>query len=541
MLRYTCCLAALVFVALPVASPAQDDPLADMPRIAAKVDEIMAAHWQAHGVTAANVTDDAAFLRRVTLDLAGRIPTPEEAKAFYADTDPNKRANVIRRLIAGPEFPLHFAHVLDRIIQAEHAGDGAFVDWLRESLQQRRSWDAMFRQMLVGPWDTPEDQRANRFLLRRVNSQDDMTRDTARVFFGVDISCAKCHDHPLVEDWKQEHYFGMQAFFNRTMQPKGKKDFVGENALGEVEFVAHRDGQKRIARIMFLNDRVIDEPPLNADPRFNDRRKAAEEQGEYVEPLFSRRSQLVDVALEEGVFFQRALVNRLWHYLHGSGLVDPVDQMHSGNPPAVEGVLAWLGEDFATHGYQIDRVVAGLVAARAYQLSSIWESDQPRPARLHFAVANVRPLTPLQYATIMVQATGDEVLQKATNDEELFQKHRELENRARGFAGPLDVPSEDFQSSVTEALYLSNHPSVQQLVLPAGNNLAARLLKLEDDRELVETAVWTVFSRPPAAGEQELLSQWLADQAAQADNGRPRAVSNLLWALITSGEFRFNH
>src|SRR5262249_33947387 len=158
--------------------------------------------------------------------------------------------------------------------------------------------------------------------------------------------------HPLVQDWKQDHYFGMAAFFNPTYEgSKGKRGAgVQEKPTAPVSFVTTK-GQRRTARTMFLSGRVIEEPA---------EKNAA----------VSRREQLVRVALEEKGFFSRAIVNRLWAYFLGRGLVQPLDQMHSANPPAVPDLLEWLADDFAAHGYRLDRLVAGLVLSRAYQLAS---------------------------------------------------------------------------------------------------------------------------------------------------------------------------
>src|SRR5262249_40281193 len=157
---------------------------------------------------------DAAFLRRITLDLAGRIPSYREAVAFAEDPSPDKRIRAMRRLLESPEYPLQLGRVLDEIIQGKLAGESQFLDYLRASVAERKPWDRIFREILLGPWDTPERKRADRFLTKRLNNLDDLTNDTARVFFGVNVSCAKCHDHPLVADWTQDHYYGMTSFFN---------------------------------------------------------------------------------------------------------------------------------------------------------------------------------------------------------------------------------------------------------------------------------------------------------------------------------------
>ncbi len=147
------------------------------------------------------------------------------------------------------------------MIQGSYAGNDQFVDYLRRGLRERKSWDTVFRELMLGPWDSEAMKPANRFLDKRAKNLDALTADAARAFFGVDVSCAKCHDHPLVADWTQDHFYGMASFFNRTTGGKGK---VGEKNEGEVTFLA-ADGQAKTAKMMFLSGRVVDELPGSID------------------------------------------------------------------------------------------------------------------------------------------------------------------------------------------------------------------------------------------------------------------------------------
>jgi hypothetical protein len=517
-------LSCLLLLALPGADqPATPDRLADAALLAARVDELTAKHWEKHHVGPAAAAGDAEFLRRVTLDLAGRIPTRGGATAFAADQAPDKRARTIRRLMESPEYALHLGRVLDDLIQDRHAGDPEFVEYLRSSVAEHKPWDQIFREVLLGPWDTRERKRADRFLARRLASLDDLTNDTARVFFGVNVSCARCHDHPLAPDWTQDHYYGMASFFNRTTAPllKGLAS-VGEKSSGDVTFVTTK-GERRTAKMMFLSGQVIDEaaPPPDSD------KKA---------PKFSRREQLVKVALEERTFFSRAIVNRLWAYFLGRGLVHPVDQMHSANPPSIPEVLDGLAEDLVAHGYDLDRLVAAIVLSRPYQLTSTWAGPGDAPGDKHFARARLRPLTPQQYALSLLVATGDGTFDQAEG-EARGKRYRELEGQAAALTKALDARTDRFQSSTTEALFMSNHPEVQRLTVAAGNNLAARLAALPDAGQAVDTAVWTVLARAPEADEQAELVKWLDGHKQD----RAKACGEMVWALMTSAEFRFNH
>ena len=511
----------LPFLLVPGAG--RQDPVAEAPAVAARIDELTSRQWQTLGITPAGRVDDAVFLRRLTLDLAGRIPTMQEARAFAADPSPEKRARAVRRLMEGPEYALHLGRVLDGIIQDQFAGDGVFLEYLRGAVARHRPWDQIFRDIMLGPWDAKEVKGAQQFLLRRLRNLDDLTTDTSRVFFGVNVSCARCHDHPLVADWKQDHYYGMASFFNRTAG-KGKrgKGTISEATTGEVKFVTTK-GERRTARMMFLSSKVIDESQA---------KKATKGK-------FSRREQLVRVALEEKTFFRRAIVNQLWAFFIGRGLVHPVDQMHSANLPGIPGLLEWLGDDLAAHGYDLDRLVAGIVSSRVYQLSSKRPQAggvAPRPR--DFSQAPLRPLTPQQFAVSLMLAAGDQSLDTARDTKTRETRVRALEREAARLlqAKVLDPRTDRFQSSTGEALFMSNHPDVQRLLEPTKTNLTGRLAALKDAKEIVETAVWTLLSRPPEAEERAFLVGWV-----EGKSDRAKACRQLVWALLTSAEFRFNH
>jgi len=513
-------------------------PASDVAALVETVDRILNEHWQKQKLLPAEPADDATLLRRVMLDLAGRIPTTREVRDYAADKAPDKFASVVRETINGPEFDLHFATFLDDVVEGRNAGNAEFVDYLRRSLRQRITWDALFRQLLVGPWDSTEQKPASRFLNQRAKQLDLLAIDTSRAFFGVDISCAKCHDHPLVLDWTQDHFYGMEAFLNRTTGGDGT---IGEKTEGEVKFLA-RDGAERTAPMMFLSGRKVDEPAVEPSKVGNG--TAA---GQVAK--FSRRGQLVEVALEQKQFFRRAFVNRLWDYLFGRGLVHPVDQMHSANPPAVPELLDVLSRDFGETGYDMRRLVAAVVLSRGYRLSSEWPTESTVPAAEQFAVARLRPLSPRQTAYSMLIALGEEAADRPSAEQVRIERvlgvnglarverYLALEAQSADLAVNLDPRTSNFQTSVREALFVSNGPNLNRLATPSETNLAGRLSKIGDSKLLVDAAFLAVLSRAPTADEITLTSAWLAEQGAD----RRQTCLQLVWSLVTSAEFRFNH
>jgi hypothetical protein len=497
---------------------------------ARQIDQRLESHWKSKNITPANIASDATLLKRVTLDLLGRIPTQAEYEARLKEGKPlaERYPAIIGELLDSPEFSLHMGAMLDEMLQGSAAGNADFSDYLRSSLREGKPWDKVFRELLVGPWDVPERKPATRFLELRAKDLDKLTTDTTRIFFGVDVSCARCHDHPLVDDWKQDHYYGMASFFHRTTGGKGS---IGEKSEGDVTFKA-ADGSQQTARVMFLSGQVATDPP--------------EKDGK--KPKVSRREQLVDIALGEQKFLSRALVNRLWEQFFGRGLVHPVDQIHSGNPPSVPGLLEWLAEDFVASGYNVKQLVGALVSSRAYQLSSRWEHSSSVPDEGDFAVMRLQLLTPRQYAFSVLLATGRADFSPSSAQEQRVERlagsvgskriaqYLATEQQAAELLANLD-PKQDGQTSAAEALFLSNNPAVQKLFVADEKTLAAKLLTVEDSKQLAEAAVRGVFGRAPVAEEVERLTAWLNAQTSP----RQQTCEQLVWVLVSSAEFRFKH
>jgi hypothetical protein len=484
----------------PAVKPADGEPAA----VAAHVDGLLADHWRTRSITPAPPADDEELLRRMTFDLAGRAPTVAEQDAYLAHPAATRRAAAIDGLLAGPEFALHFARVVDDWVQRSEHGDEAFVGWLRKALADGRSWSTLFERVMIGPWNDEADKPASRFLAKRAKNIDAMTADTARAFFGVDITCARCHDHPLVDDWKQDHYYGLAAFLHRT-QAGGKDKPVGEKNDGELSFESRIEGQKT-ALPLYLTERA-------ADPKAKG----------------SRRAQLVSTVLEERRRFSRAAANRLWATFFGRGLVEPVDQMHSANPSSVPGLLELLADDLADHGYDLKRTARIIVLTRAYGLSGRngpSERANDTTDAGAFAAATLRPLTPRQYALGLVLATGDAGFGD-TRGNARVEAYTAAEKSAAGLLDGLDETVDGFRPGVSEALYLSNHEGVQKLFAAQEKNLAARLAGEASVDKRTSEAFRAVLARRPSAAEMKQFA------------GVP--VGEMVWVLGTSVENRFNH
>jgi len=514
---------------------AKDLPPASLP-IEKVVDQLITAKLKKSRVKPAPLGPDANLARRLTLDLAGRIPTAAEAQEFAASKAKDKRAQLADRLMASPGFARHMVHELDWLLMAGERTD--LRSYLTPAVEDARPWDRVFRELVTAR--DADAKGSSAFLRARVKDPDRMVTEVSVRFFGVNISCAQCHDHPLVPSWKQDHYFGMKSFFSRTFD---FGDFVAERDYGAPVNFKTTKGESKDAKLMFLTGRVLDEPApaeATAEQKKNEKQMMEElkkKKEPWPEPKFSRRAQLIEAGLRSGDegFFSRAIVNRVWNQLFGRGLVMPLDQMHGANAPSHPELLAWLARDFATHGYDLRRLVRGLVLSEAYARSSRW-SDSQRPDASLFAVAVPRAMTPHQLALALQCAAANP--DGLRTGEDVSKQLKTLEGAAQGWAGLFERTEENFQVSVDEALLVSNAEKMQRELLGDSESRLLRGLATQDDTaKAVKKAYWNVLSRPPEPAELKTVTAYLAKHGE-----RPaEAWRHVLWSLMAGTEFRFNH
>jgi len=538
---------AVATLLLIIESPARAGDLLPLDRsIAEGVDHYIDAALRTASVKAGTTADDATLIRRLTLDLTGRIPTAAESRAFTGSAAPDKRTRLVERLMASPGFVRHQATELDRMLMA--GSKGSLRDYLVRAAGENRSWDRIFRELMLPDQTDKVQKAAAEYLRQGIKDLDRLTADVSSIFFGVNISCAQCHDHPLARDWKQDHFYGMKAFLSRTFvngSGDGNAGFVGEHGYGTIRFKTTGDIERQ-ARMMFLTGTSVDEPDAKEPSKDEQKKEKAELDRSKKEkvppppPKFSARAKLVELALQpsDREFFARAIVNRIWHRLFGQGLVMPLDQMHSANPASHPELLAWLARDMATHGYDLRRLIRGLVLSRTYARTSRWEGEEaPRPSL--FAVAAIRPLTPTQLASSLQLATVDPASLPPDFQSEKFEKRIEaLEERARSLAMSLKTSSGDSQIGVAEALLFSNGKQItSELLADGADRLVGRLKQTNTQAELIDLAVRNVLSRPPDDEELHALGAYLGQRTDRPSD----ACEQLVWALLTSSEFRFNH
>jgi hypothetical protein len=495
------------------------------------------------GVTPAGQADDATLIRRLTLDLVGRIPTTAEVDEFVKSKDADKRSKLVDRLIASPAFARHQGALFEAMFNPDGNGrrgdSGALRAYLTDAVKENKPWDRMFREMVLADQTDPKLKGAAEFIRARVADTDKLTNDVSVAFFGVNVSCAQCHNHPLVADWTQDHFYGMKSFLARTFDNGG---FLGERGYGTIKYKPNK-GPEKTAKMMFLTGTVIEDAEKEPGAAEMKKEKETLEKAKSAKtpppaPKFSARAKLVEVALEDenSPYFARNIVNRMWHRFFGAGLVNPLDQMHSENHPSHPDLLAWLARDVAVHGYDLKRLTRGLVLSKAYSRSSKYDSNSLPSPKL-FAVARLKPMTPNQLATSLKIAATDPAQFEGKPDE-VEKKLEQAESSARGFASLIAQPNDNFQIGVGEALLFSNGDRLmKEFLTDGGGTTLGRVKAMKEPKEAVAFLVKTAYGRQPTAEESQSLAAYVEKRKGR----EAEAYRQVLWALVTSPEFRFSY
>lgn len=478
--------------------------------------------------------------RRLMLDLHGRIPTLAEMDEFLAGNGTRENWQIwVDRLIEAKGFDRFQANELNWLLMD---GQGTeFQKYLDLAVSDRKGWDEIFRDVIMGQADPDKRPGVDHFLRPRLSDPDKMANDVSIRFFGVNISCAQCHDHPDVKDWTQDTYYGMKSFFSRTFDNGG---FIAERDYGLVTYKTTKNEDKS-ADLKFFGGAALAEP-ASVEPD-EDKKKAERQQLEEFKKnklapppaKYSRRARLIEAGLaeEQEHWFARAIVNQVWHRFFGYGLVMPLDQMHGENEPSHPELMHWLARDLAAHDYDLSRLIRGIVSSRTWQRDSLWESGDRPPLDL-FAVSHPRPLAPRQYAVSLKFATSapETFGAEGLAPEEVAKRIENTERSAVGYERWFERPGENFNVDVGEALFLSNSAEVQSQLLDGGG-LMKSLETLTKPEERIRLASRSILLREPSADELSLLSGFLAERGDQ-----PRdALRQMVWAILSSSETRFNY
>lgn len=513
-----------VFASLAALCQAAPPPLHE------QIDELIESH-EGFQVPAA-VAADSTFLRRVHLDLVGTIPTSHQVQAFAADSSADKRSRVIDELLDSPSHAWRMQYVMDELLmerrKAEHVSKEDWQEYLRSSFQENKPWDVLVRELLVAD-GVLEPRPAARFLLDRQLNSEEVTRDLGRIFLGRDLQCAQCHDHPDVDAYLQRHFYGLVAFIKRSYLFKDKQNgtvSIGEKAEGgDVEFTSvFTEVTDR------TSPRMLDQSPIQDPPAEKQHYKVKPSKHARSLPVYSRRAQLALAMTDsENLAFRRNIANRMWALMMGQGLVEPLDMLHAANPATHPELLDLLANALLQHRYDLRYLMRQLALTKTYQRDSRL-ADVTAAAHERYLVGLLKPLSPEQLAWAMAQATGINSL-SADRDTAGAEYSEQVAEFAKVFGA--GGQSTRFEPSAGQALFLRNSELIQTWI--ANGSLAARLEPL-GNQELAEELYLSVLSRPAAPPERERIARFLCSQT-----NRTAAVRTLIWAAMTSAEFRFNH
>lgn len=501
--------------------------------LAQRLDAHLAARWQSAHVEPAAPCDDAEFLRRVSLDLAGKIPSLSAAREFLNDPNPDKRAVLVDRLLSHASFAAHFANVWRGLLLPSvnnNAETRALVapleSWLRLRFAEKAPYDRLVTEILTTRVESPQANvglvapstapTPAAFFFANERKPETLAASTSRLFLGVQLQCAECHDHPFA-DWKRDEFWSFAAFFREVALPP-----MAEGA--EVPRVASADptagieipGTGRRVVAQFLRDR---QTPTDASQ--------------------NERVQLARwITAGNNPYFARATVNRLWAHFLGYGLIEPIDDVSAVNSPSHPEVLDALVSQFVAHQFDLSYLIRAIVATRAYQLSSCDISATGNDPRL-FARMPLKTLSAEQLFDSLVEATGYRPAKPQANAAAVLN-----EGSARSqFVARFGVASErtaEGDSSILLALAMMNGDLVGAATSLEESETLTAIAEAPffDTAARVEALFLATLSRRPTPGE---LQRFVGYVDAAGNKQRREPLADVFWALLNSSEFQLNH
>jgi cell division inhibitor SulA len=507
----------------------------------ARIDQLIAA---AAGGPLAVQSPDAEFCRRVYLDLAGRIPSIEESKAFLADGNADKRTKLIDRLLASDDHVRRFSQAL-LVMLMERLGD--HEDWqklLRESVKANKPWDQLVRELLNPNPDDEATRGSALWYTKRLENYGQnpvdipaLVRDVGRQFLGIDVQCAQCHDHLFVDEYKKDFYHGMLAFVgNTSIRQDVKFPAVALKPLEKkVEFMSVFVQQPKSVGPKLPFGQEIDVPTFAKGEEFE---LPPDKKNKFPGTLKFNTLKLLSEQLPraDNKLFTKNIANRLWWLMLGRGLVEPLDLSHAGNPPSHPELLELLAGELAAHQFDMRWLIREIALSQAYQRSSVAADDAAAevPAA-KYRVGLEKQLSSEQLLASIRQALGDgkplviDLADKTWTDWQVkFDK---------ALANPPREPEVGHNPTVKAALFFMNDSVVLGWIKPNGENLAARLPKQADAGALADELYLAVLSRRPTDEEKKEVADFLV---ARTDR-REKAVTGLIWGLLASNEFCANH
>jgi hypothetical protein len=497
------------------------------------IDKHLVANWERLGVVPSRRATDEEFIRRASLDICGTLPTPDEVKAYATDVRPGKRARLIDRLLERPEYASYFALKWADVLRNRGKGYGTsqqrpgtalFAGWIRDGIADNKPYDRFVSEILTASGS--QETNPPTLWYRTTRTSQDYVEAVAQAFLGIRIQCAQCHHHPA-ERWSQADYYQLAAAFARVGRKGGFAD--AEVPTSETIFLADE------GEILHPRTRKVMHPRPPGGPEFK--------LDKYDDP---RRALAKWITASDNPYFARTMANRMWGHFLGRGIINPIDDARSTNPPSNPELLDALAKDFVASGYDVKHLIRVICNSAAYGLSSIPE-DANRDDAQSFARYYPRRLS----AEVLLDAFG-QVLEAPT--------------KFRGIAGDfpagtraIDLPDEAVPShfldvfgrparnsacecervdapALGQTLALIGSPEIQDK-LTSDKGYAKRLAgngKSHDEN--VRDVFARVFGRAPRPKELAAAVKFL-----NSESDRKEAYASLLWSLLATNEFLFNH
>ncbi len=496
-------------------------PRAPKTKNLAPIDKIVEEKLASLGLDTSPRCSDEDFLRRVSLDTIGLLPTPSEVRAFLSDHSPYKREVLIEKLLNRPEFVDYWTLRWGDLLKSSRnvLGEKGLVEfnqWLRQSVRENKQWDTMARELLTARGSTYESGPASYF--RAAQGPDALTEMTSQVFLGIRIQCARCHNHPY-EKWKQHEYFQMAAFFNRV------RTKPGESQDEKIVFTAG-GGETTHPR----TGKTMAPTPLG---------------GTALPASFAgdRRVAFADwLTAPENPFFARILVNRLWKHFSGQGLIEPVDDVRVTNPPTNEALLDFLAKDFVRHDFDLKHTMREILRSQTYQRTALPTklniADLKYYSRYYFKRLDAEPLLDaVGFATgVPEKFTGLPAGVRAAELPDTTAQSYFLDLFGRPARNIVCQCERTDAPNLGQLLHFMNGKPINDKLASKDGRIARLITAKTPDDKLVEELYLSSVSRFPTRDESAVALKSLTGA-----KDRQKAAEDILWALLNSKEFLFNH
>ncbi len=495
------------------------DPLALAKIIDAEVNRKM----KEEGYQPSRQADDAEFLRRVYLDLVGTIPSADKVKAFLDNTDAKKREKVIDELLASNRFGNFHAEVLTGLMIPRESNNRRltntpFLNWLADNLNKNTPLDKTVHELLTATG--PQDKNGAVTYFIGNPTVDKMTDNVTRVFLGVQLQCAQCHNHPFT-DWKQKEYWGMAQFFMKTKLTVNPQQAAKKGESPGITETAAAKGKKT----------PLPESAMKVNAKFLGDVEVNLKDSEPYRPI------LADwITSKSNPYFAKAMVNRWWYQMFGRGIVNPVDDMHENNDPSHPELLAALTEQFKASGFDNKYLLKAICNSDAYQRSSRPTADNKEDKK-YLSHRVIRVQVPEQLYDSLATVLGRENKANEKGDRKAANKGMNTGAGRDGFVNFFKIEDGfdplEYQNGIPQTLRIMNS-SQTNLTRDAVNS--ATKLSGGDPAKTIEQLYLTGLSRRPTADETTRMVAYVTKAS-----DRNTAYNDILWVMINSSEFALNH